>query len=303
MSGVALKWAWEQQLPVTGKLVLIVLAYHANKLGLAWAGSTRMRRETGLSRTGFKSQIRKLENTGFVKRESRFTNAGRQTSNGYQLNMGGVTQCDPSWGHELQTPQGSLATDPLDIQYEIQEGDTSCGEPQETPMKIEELLNQRENLTREEIFSNAIRTEDKLTPDGCAFIWRNCRASADEDNGFQAEILIREKKMLHSAYKRVGEDFNLAIWAVMANWIGFTKHAADTAGAFNLPNYPTISFFIKFIEAAVDFKSKNDYSANSGFVQLTAKQDNHLTKPNENKDNGATAITSDELAAISEEFE
>lgn len=303
MSGVALKWAWEQQLPRAGKLVLIVLAYHANKTGRAWAGNDRMRREVGLSRTGLKVQLRKLEKAGFVKRESRFTKTGRQTSNAYQLSMGGVTLADPSWGNQLQTPHGPQVTDPPDIQYEIKEGDTNCGTPQVIPMNIKELLNQDENLTREEIFCNALRKDNKITPDGCAYLWRNCRRSAAASNGFQAEILVKEKKMLHSAYKRVGEDFNLAIWAVMENWIAFTKHAEKVAGAFSLPNYPTISFFIRFIEAAVDFKSTSTYSAKLGFVQLTAKPLKPLTKPKETKDNGATAITSAELAAISEGFE
>jgi len=261
-----------------------------------------MREETGLSRTGFKQQVRKLESQGFLTMKSRFTDAGRQTSNHYQLHMGGVTHSDPTGGHKLQTPHGSQAGDPPDIGNEIQEGNTNCDKSQETPLNIEELLNQQESLSREDIFRKALRKDDKLTPDGCAYLWRNCRASAG-DNGFQAELLVKDKKMLHNAYKRVGEDFNLAVWAVMSNWIAFTKFAADSYEAFNLPHFPTISFFTKFIEAAVAFHETNSGASSSDFVQVTANPSKPLTKPKEIKDNEHTAITSDELAAISGELE
>ena len=311
MSGIAQKWAWTQQLPITEKLVLVVLAYHADDYGLAWAKSKRMRDEAGLSRSGFKVQIRKLEKRGLVERKSHYSDTGRQTTNRYQLDLLGGHHMkplpghdsEPLPGHELMTPSGSLAGDPHDIQYYIHSDIQSIGDKsQETPVKLEDVLTEGEKLSREDIFCNALRKSDKLTPDGCAYLWRQCRASAGE-NGFQAELLIKEKKMLHRAYERVGENYNLAIWAVMSDWIGFTKFAAHHHGAFNMPTTPTINFFTKFIEAAVSFNSTNTESAYSGFVQVTANTPKALTKPNENKDNGGTAITSDELAAISEGME
>lgn len=303
LSGKAMKWAWTQQLPIIEKLVLMSLAYHADNDGLAWPKSASLRDKTGLSRSGLKLQVRKLEKAGLITRENRFTERGRQTSNMYQLSMGGDTIGDPSPGHACVTPPRSPVGDPLDdIQYDIQEGDTIGGEPQETTMKINDVLTQHLVMTREEIFQKALRKNNKLTPGACAYLWRNCRTFAAEDNGFQAELLIKEKKMLHNAYKRVGEDYNLAVWAVMADWIGFTKHAAEMSGAFNMPHRPTVQFFIKFIESALDFTKCNDNSQGSGFVQLTAKPHKDLTKPNGKTENTHNAITSDELAAISGEF-
>lgn len=293
------------------KLVLVSLAYHADEDGKAWPNSSTLRTKTGLSRSGLKLQIRKLEKAGLIKRNARYSDSGRQTSNGYNIAFvgGHVTEPLPGhamWplpGHELVTPPQSQAGDPHDIQYDIHKeiqyiGDSS----QETPVKLQDVLAGNETLPREDIFVYAPRKDHKLTADGCAYLWRHCRASAGE-NGFQAELLIKEKKMLHRAYERVGEDFNLAIWAVMSEWIGFTKFAAEYYEAFNLPTIPTVGFFTKFIEAAVHFNDYNLTSADSGFVQVIAKDSKALTKPNENKDNGDTAITSDELAAISGEIE
>ena len=312
LSGIAQKWAWIQPLPIIEKLVLIVLAYHADKDGLAWAKSKRMQGETGLSRSGFKVQIRKLEKRGLIVRMSHYSEiSGRQTTNRYQLPLGGGHVLEPLPGHtreplpghESGTPSGSLTGDPLDIQYDIQNEIQSIGD--ESPgdlMNIEDVLNQHVALTREDIFRNALRKNDKLTADGCGYLWRHCRASAG-DNGFQVETLRKEKILLHSSYKRVGEDFNLAVWAVMTDWIGFTKEAEDAQGAFSLPLYPTVVFFIKYIETAVEFATSNSFSDDSDFVQVIAKAPKPLTKPKENKDNAHIAITSEELAAINRELE
>ena len=311
MSGIAQKWAWMQRLPITEKLVLIVLAYHADDDGLAWAKSKLMQGETGLSRSGFKVQIRKLEKRGLVGRMAHYSDSGRQTTNRYQLPiLGGHTYeplpghtYEPLPGHESVTPSGSLTGDPHEIQYEIQSEIQSIGD--ESPgdlMKVQDVLDQQEILTREDIFRNALRKNEKLTADGCGYLWRNCRRSAS-DNGFQVETLRKEKILLHDSYKRVGEDFNLAVWAVMTDWIGFTKAAEVQQGAFSLPLFPTVVFFIKYIETAMGFTASNSSSADFGFVQVTAKTPKPLTKPKENKDNGHTAITSEELAAISEGME
>lgn len=303
MSGIALKWAWTQQLPIIEKLVLIVIAYYADNDGLAWPKSTGLREKTGLSRSGLKLQVRKLEKAGLLIRKDRFTESGRQTTNGYQLSMGGVMISNPSPGHVCMTPPRSPTGDPLNIQYEIQEGYTNGGEPQETKVKVDDVLQEQfVTITREEIFANALRYKGKLTPGACAYLWRNCRAYASANNGFQAELLSREKKMLHNAYKRTGEDYNLIVWAVMTDWIGFTKHAESIAGAFNMPHHPTIPFFIKFIEAALDFTKNNCFSKDEGFVQLTAKPNKDLTKPNVKPENTNDAITSEELAAIGGEL-
>lgn len=308
MSGKTLKWAWELELPLTQKLVMIALAYHADDDGLAWPSNRKLRAKTGLSRTGLILQVRKLEVRGLIVRQLSYRDNGAQTSNRYQLGVH-LTETPPV--HDEWTPpihlyvegEGTTTGGPHDIQYEIQEEIHSIGgEPQEDEgLNIDEVLAQHVALTREDIFSKALRKDDKLTPDGCAYLWRNCRSSAG-DNGFQAELMVKDKKMLHSAYKRVGEDYNLAVWSVMSDWIGFTKAAESGQGAFSLPSNPQVSFFIKYIETAVDFMSSNSFSDSGGFVQLAANSSKPLTKPSVSKDNTSEAITSGELAAIGEEL-
>lgn len=296
------------------KLVLVALAYHADDDGWAWPSNRKLREKTGLSRTGVIAQIKKLERDGLLTLEMRYRENGSQTSNKYHLGVHALktppihaTETPPL--HSYEDGEGAAVGGPLEIQYNIQDEIQVIGdESQETTLNIDEFLQDRDELSREDIFRNALRKSDKLTPksrtltpDGCAYIWRNCRSSAG-DNGFQAELLVKEKKMLHNSYSRVGEDYNLAVWAVMVNWIAFTKHTEKSYGAFKMPIIPTVAFFVKYVEAAVDFARFDLSSEESGFVQVTAKSANPLTKPNEIKDNGDVAITSDELAAISGDF-
>lgn len=299
MSGVAQEWAWEQKLPQITKILLVALAYHANKDGVAWPSRARLMEKTNLSRSGLKLHMRKLEEAGLVVREARFTEKGRQTSNWYTLKVGD-TLCDPSTGHELVTPPLSPMGDPsIEIQYEIQEGDTNGGEPQ---MKVQDLMNihqKKKELTQKLIFENALRKKGKLTPGACTYLWRNCRSAAADDNGFQAELIGKEAKMLHNAYKRIGEVYPMVVWNVMENWIAFTKYAEKQAGAFKSPLTPNVPYFVKFIEAAADYTPGQK---GEGFVQLTAKPKKALTKPTGSDDNTGEAITSDELAAIGKEL-
>lgn len=282
-----------------------MLAYHADDELLAWASRKLMCSETNLSRSGFKLQVRKLENRGLIVRQSHYSDSGRQTTNRYQLGghaseplPGHITE--PLPGHELVTPPGTLAGDPHDIQYEIHnEIQLNGGEPQtEDFVNIDDVMKQHQNLTRNEIFENATRKKGKLTADGCGYLWRRCRSSAGE-NGFQAELLVKDKKVLHTAYIRVGEEFPDIVWNCMEHWVAFTKHAEKTAGAFNCPLNPNVSFFVKFIEAAADFAPVED----TGFVQLIAKPKKPLTKPIETKDNTDNAVTLAEVLAIGKDLQ
>ena len=86
MSLNTLSWAWEQELPPTQKLILISLADHANQDGECWSSIKRLAKFTGLSRAAVKNNIRKLEETGLVKREARTReNSKHNTSNKYFL--------------------------------------------------------------------------------------------------------------------------------------------------------------------------------------------------------------------------
>lgn len=168
-------------------------------------------------------------------------------------------------------------------------------------MKIKDVLG-KEKMGKEEIFSKAKRVNGKLTAKACGDLWKKCRASAADDNGYQAELLQKEWKILHNAYKRVGHDFPEIIWAVMENWVAFGKHAEKTTEAFNVPTLPNIPFFVKFMEAAADFAQTSQGSEDHGFVQLSAKPKKPLTKPKEKGDNMHTAISLEEVLAIGKDM-
>ena len=123
MSAKALKWAWDVPIENTAeKLVLITLAWHADERGVTWKKQSTMRVEAGLSRSGFRLKLKELIEAGLITREIRYAPTGRQTTNNYCLNMGGVTMSDPTPGHSELTPPGTPQSDPLiDKQYDTQE--------------------------------------------------------------------------------------------------------------------------------------------------------------------------------------
>ncbi len=81
-----LTWAWEQELPPTQKLVLISLADHANQDGECWPSINRLAKFTGLGRTAIKTNLKKLEDAGFITAEQRLREDGGHTSHLYHLN-------------------------------------------------------------------------------------------------------------------------------------------------------------------------------------------------------------------------
>ena len=165
--------------------------------------------------------------------------------------------------------------------------------------KTTEIINKFEQKkSRDEIFQKAKRKDGKLTPDGCAYLWRNCRASAAK-NGFQAEMLKKEKGMLSNAYERIGELYPAAVWNVMERWVAFTKYAETQAGAFNMPLTPNIGFFVKFIEQAATFNiaKKEDFG-----VKLVARDTKPLTNTNKKPQNTSNAASIEEAQAIAEKY-
>ena len=301
MSGKVMKWAWPVVLPTQSeKTMYMALAYHADKTGLAWPKLGQLMEKSNLTKGGARYVLRKMKQGGFISIEPRYGTTGRQTSNAYQLLKGGYSKYDPSPVQLSLEGEGIVVTVPHDIQLEIQEGNTNCGEPQtgDFSMKVSQVVDKHDKPTRDKIFSKALRKKGKLSPDGCAYLWRNCRQSAADDNGFQAELMVKDKKALANAYGRVGEEFPDAVWNAMENWVGFTTYAEKQAGAFNCPLQPTIAFFVKFVEVAVSYTP----NPTSGFVQLSAKPSKPLTKPKETVDNTNNAITSEELAAIGKEL-
>lgn len=101
MSFNAFRWAIKQQCPPFPKLVLLILADHANTDGQCWPSMATICIETGLSRSSAVRAINKLVKLGLIRKSGRWI-AHEQTSNSYrlliampELREGGVTQTLP----------------------------------------------------------------------------------------------------------------------------------------------------------------------------------------------------------------
>jgi len=313
MSAEARLWAWGQDLPHVTHKVLVALADLANEKQnhTAWPSKATLMGMTNLSRRGLMLQLRMLEQAGYITCKTRQRENKSYRSSLYFLHMGtghelvpptGHDVC-PTLGHELVPHPRAQAGAPLEPNIEPNiEPKNESGEPQEDQMSKSVLdWVEGDDQSKEDIFAKAMRKNGRLTADGCAFLWRHCRANA-ASNGFQAEIISKDRIKLRTAYDRIGEDFPEIVWAVMANWISFTKYAEKYTEAFNCPRKPSVPFFVKFIESALNFTQSNQNSQEDTFVQLTAKPEELLTVPLQTADNSDNAISSEELLAMSKEL-
>jgi hypothetical protein len=77
----ALKWAFEQEIKPTAKLVLLAIADHVSeKTGECWVGIPLLMKKTGLSLRGVQTTCKSLEVLGLLEVTKRFTDS-RQTTN------------------------------------------------------------------------------------------------------------------------------------------------------------------------------------------------------------------------------
>lgn len=295
MSTKALFWALEQKIPGGPKSVLIHLAdWYNTHEDAAWPKHEQIAEKAGWDRRTVQRHIEWLVEHGLVVKEKQIR-GGRQVQNKYRLPVSAMAfqggQFDAARVDSL-TQQGGQFDAPINTIKDTIKNTINCGEPQETDLKISDVLSKTKKSRAE------ILEKFKPTPKGCADLWRDCRANASSDNGFAAELLVKEFSMLNKTRKRVGDEFPNIVWNCMENWIDFTKHAESTAGAFNCPINPSVPFFVKFIEAAADFSVKDDTTYG---VKLSAPET--LTKPIE-KEQTTTEVTSiDDILAIGEEFD
>lgn len=71
----------------TSKLILVVLAEHANEEGICWPATKRIAQNASVSPRSAKRLIRQLEQGGFLSVIQRFRDDGSQTSNKYHLRI------------------------------------------------------------------------------------------------------------------------------------------------------------------------------------------------------------------------
>jgi len=112
MSVKALSWAWDQEVSdALAKLVLLAIADPADENGLAWPKIKRLVTKTGLHRSTVISKINWLETEGYLTKQHRFTEAGRQTTSYLQLQMT-QTELPLEKGRVAQSDTGVAENDP-----------------------------------------------------------------------------------------------------------------------------------------------------------------------------------------------
>jgi hypothetical protein len=81
----AMTWAWEQQLPMGPKAVLVAIANHADGEGLCHPGQARLARMVGCNERSIRNYVLALEAAGLIERKRRKRKDGSRTSDEYQL--------------------------------------------------------------------------------------------------------------------------------------------------------------------------------------------------------------------------
>lgn len=88
MSFAATNWAWEKVLPPAPKLILMALANIADDVGYCWPSVKKIAERCSVSVRTVQRTLRDFEAAGLLKVTRRFRpEDGRQTSNGYQLDL------------------------------------------------------------------------------------------------------------------------------------------------------------------------------------------------------------------------
>ncbi len=83
----AMNWAWGVELPPAMKLVLLKLADRANDDGECWPGMESVAVACGVCERTMMRYIDKMEQLGILSRDKRKSEAGRQQTNLYTLNL------------------------------------------------------------------------------------------------------------------------------------------------------------------------------------------------------------------------
>jgi biotin operon repressor len=273
-------WALEQELPTPEKFVLVVLANYANKNGVCWPSQETIGQKTGLSRASVQRSIRSLKERGLIQVEAR-RKRGYNHINRYYLNMelgltethseasqGGPTkpQSEASMNHQYEPSEEPSVKNCADAQ--VQSGEIL---PEDNAGKMrkenlgkstgEILSDLGEVPSRESIMAEAEVNHPKgtLSPGG---LWvRLIRAK-----GLGMPLLSNKQKgQLSQTYwrglKKGSED--IPHWAVLEamdvcidRWVPFTKYVQSVDTAWDLPLKPEVGFFVKFVNAAMQFAAQ-----------------------------------------------
>lgn len=81
-------WATTVELPTTQKIILMLLAHHADKDMTCYPGQTRLAQQAGLGERATRNALKELEAKGLIYRQKRFRKDGTRTSDLCHLNVG-----------------------------------------------------------------------------------------------------------------------------------------------------------------------------------------------------------------------
>jgi len=85
-------WVFDQELPPTPKLVLLVLADHADDKGFCFPGVDTIARRASVSERTLTRVLASLEENGYIARSRRHLSNGNRTSDGYLLTPDKATE-------------------------------------------------------------------------------------------------------------------------------------------------------------------------------------------------------------------
>ena len=102
MAYQATNWAWEIELPMAQKFVLIALADMADESFSCFPGQRKLSSMTGAGERTVRRALKELEETGLLVREERRAKDGYRTSDRYILRVGEK----PTGQFDRQSSQG-----------------------------------------------------------------------------------------------------------------------------------------------------------------------------------------------------
>lgn len=109
-----MSWVFDLELPPTPKLVLLVLADHADDQGFCFPSTMTIARRASVSERTLSRVLAKLEDSGYIARSRRHLANGNRTSDGYLLTPDQATdwQLDQPPSVHDQTPTVAATGEP-----------------------------------------------------------------------------------------------------------------------------------------------------------------------------------------------
>lgn len=131
MSYKALNWAWEADLPMAQKFVLVALADMADEKETCYPGQERLASMTGTSVSTVRRAVKSLEECGAITRQARGLAGGGRTSDRYFLNT----------NQPICTVRGNRSSEtPKPVNDDVETGHSDRGTPREPSVEPSDLV-------------------------------------------------------------------------------------------------------------------------------------------------------------------